>query len=84
MIKMHKELNREIFDVKDPNELHSLMLAMKLQSETLPEIDGVPLNAFLANLEENQRGLGMQIMNGSNLNPDEMTYEVILYKGKIN
>lgn len=75
---MHKELNREIFDVKDPTELHSLMLAMQLQSETLPEIDGVPLNAFLANLEENHRGLGMEMMNGNNLNPDEMTYEVIL------
>ena len=76
------ELNQEIFDIKDPKELSSLLLAMKLQSETMPEIDGIPLQTYLSNLAENNNIIELyegdenDMMGGDQLDPDHMTYEV--------
>ena len=55
---------------------------MKLQSETLPEIDGVPLETLLSNIAENNNLYGFLAPEHENLqegevDPDHMTYEVI-------
>lgn len=76
-------MNQEIFDIKDSKELSSLLLAMELQSETLPEIDGVPLNIYLSSINENNKIIDIfqesqydEFNNGNEINPDHMTYEV--------
>jgi len=78
------ELNQEIFDINDPGELSSLILAMKLQSETMSEIDGVPLQTLLSNIADNNKIFGIpnfyedqnEIIPGGEVDPDHMTYEV--------
>ena len=58
---------------------------MKLQSETLPEIDGVPLQTLLSNIAENNNLYGFlaqeqENLQGGEVDPDNMTYEVLIFK----
>lgn len=64
------------------------MVAMKLQSETLPVLDGVPLKAYLKNLAENNKNLEVfqyeeedskENVEEEPIDPDKLTYEVFIY-----